>query len=72
VHACIRGERGSTGSVDLQQSSSSNVPFQLGAADSFSIIADFNLGELVSLELGHDSSGRNPEWFVESATVRSV
>ena len=45
------------------------MPFQLGAADTFSIVADFNLGELVSLELGHDSSGRNPEWFVESATV---
>jgi lipoxygenase homology domain-containing protein 1 len=69
VHAVIKGERGSTGHVDLVQSNSSNVPFQIGCSDSFDIITDFNLGELQSLEIGHDNSGKNPEWFVESATV---
>ena len=69
VYAVIKGERGSTGHVDLMQSNGSNVPFQLGASDAFDIVTDFNLGELQSLELGHDSSGRNPEWFLESATV---
>jgi hypothetical protein len=53
----------------LIHSSSSNTPFQLGACDSFDIITDFNLGDLQSLELGHDSSGKNPEWFLETATV---
>ncbi len=69
VHAVIKGERGSTGHVDLLQSSGSNVLFQLGGSDSFDIITDFNLGELQSLEIGHDNSGKNPEWFLETATV---
>ncbi len=69
VHAVIKGERGSSGHVDLVQSSGSNVLFQLGGSDSFDIITDFNLGELQSLEIGHDNSGKNPEWFLETATV---
>ena len=69
VFAVIKGERGSTGHVDLVQSNSSNVPFQLGGSDTFNIITDFNLGELQSLTIGHDNSGKNPEWFIETATV---
>ncbi len=69
VYCVIKGERGSTGHVDLIQSNSSNVPFQMGGSDSFDIITDFNLGELQSLEIGHDNSGKNPEWFVESISV---
>lgn len=69
VYCVIKGERGSTGHVDLIQSNSSNVPFQMACSDSFDIITDFNLGELQSLEIGHDNSGKNPDWFLESVTV---
>eukprot|EP00063_Salmo_salar_P007506 XP_013982341.1 PREDICTED: polycystic kidney disease protein 1-like 2 [Salmo salar] len=46
--------------------------FERGAVDMFLLTTPFSLGELQSIRLWHDNSGRHPAWYINKVTVQDV
>ncbi|XP_055361208.1 polycystic kidney disease protein 1-like 2 [Betta splendens] len=46
--------------------------FERGATDTFLLTAPFSLGELHSIRLWHNNSGRRPAWFVGNVMVQDL
>ncbi|XP_072374082.1 polycystin-1-like protein 2 isoform X2 [Scyliorhinus torazame] len=65
--------RGSEGHSDSHFLTDSEKPvFERGAVDEFLLTTFFSLGELQSIRLWHDNSGRSPSWFVNRVTILDV
>ncbi|XP_038661912.1 polycystic kidney disease protein 1-like 2 [Scyliorhinus canicula] len=65
--------RGSEGHSDSHLLTDSEKPvFERGAVDEFLLTTFFSLGELQSIRLWHDNSGRSPAWFVNRVTILDV
>ncbi|ESO94071.1 hypothetical protein LOTGIDRAFT_145236 [Lottia gigantea] len=60
----IYGSRGSTGPLQLDQSLNHSDPFQRNYTDTFILTAPIE-----TIKIGHDNSGIDPEWYVETITI---
>ncbi|KAG1926582.1 polycystic kidney disease protein 1-like [Pimephales promelas] len=46
--------------------------FERGAVDVFLLSIPFSLGELQSIEISHDNSGRSPDWYLDKVQAQDL
>ncbi|KAK7169721.1 hypothetical protein R3I94_000075 [Phoxinus phoxinus] len=46
--------------------------FERGGVDVFLLSIPFSLGELQSIEISHDNSGRSPDWYVDKVQAQDL
>ncbi|KAJ8339913.1 hypothetical protein SKAU_G00345460 [Synaphobranchus kaupii] len=46
--------------------------FERGGVDMFLLSTPFSLGELESIRVRHDNSGKNPDWYLNKVTIQDM
>ncbi|XP_051565107.1 polycystic kidney disease protein 1-like 2 [Myxocyprinus asiaticus] len=46
--------------------------FERGGVDVFLLSMPFSIGELQSIDISHDNSGGNPDWYLDKVTVQNL
>ena len=70
LYCVLTGDRGETGTIALRDPRM--VRFQRSSVDSFLLSAHESLGNLKSLNVWHDNSGRTPSWYLKEVIVRDL
>ena len=67
----VFGADESTGIIQLSRAEqgSENTIFARGNTDIFVLKADKQLGDIRSVRIGHDNSGKGPSWFLEEIVI---
>ncbi|XP_059165230.1 lipoxygenase homology domain-containing protein 1-like isoform X3 [Physella acuta] len=65
----LNGPKGTTGRIVLEEQNSKS--FEKGSVDQFTVMGP-DVGQVTSIEIGHDNSGIGPGWFLDSVEVVQV
>ncbi|XP_059165228.1 lipoxygenase homology domain-containing protein 1-like isoform X1 [Physella acuta] len=65
----LNGLKGTTSKVVIEDKNATY--FEMNCADHF-IIMDDDVGQITSIEIGHDNSGIGPGWFLDNVEVAQV
>ena len=67
----VFGADESTGIIQLgrAEQGSENTIFARGNTDIFVLKVDKQLGDIQSVRIGHDNSGKGPSWFLEEIVI---
>lgn len=69
----LYGTENSSGVIKLATSYDDNrKPFRRGNTDNFLFSVGQPLGSLVKLQVGHDSSGEDPSWFLNEISITDI
>ena len=71
VSLVINGVEGSSGTITLYQESrtGSEAIFARGTEKKFIIVLNKDIGEIYSLRIWHDNSGKDPSWFLDAIEI---
>ncbi|CAF1086227.1 unnamed protein product, partial [Brachionus calyciflorus] len=70
VYINVYGEKGETGKVQLENSTTNNNPFEKGKLDVFNIETR-NVGEIKKINISHDGKGTGAGWYCETIEVNN-
>ena len=66
----MNGVEGNSGTINLHQDSTGSIPiFDRGTEQKFVIILHKDIGEIYSLRIWHDNSGKDPSWFLDAIEI---
>ena len=66
----IIGEREESKEYWLRRKGDESELFSRGSIDGFALTTNGTFGPLKEITIGHDNSGENPSWFVETVTIK--
>ncbi|XP_078368600.1 lipoxygenase homology domain-containing protein 1-like isoform X2 [Oculina patagonica] len=69
VYVQLFGEKGQTEKIEFKSENKLEAPkFKRGRIDKFAV-ETADVGKLTKLRVGHDNTGRNPEWYLKKLTI---
>lgn len=69
VYVQLVGEKGQTEKIEFKNASNLEAPkFKRGRIDKFAV-ETVDVGQLNKIRVGHDNTGRNPEWYLKKLTI---
>jgi hypothetical protein len=70
VFVNIMGDKGETGKLELDQSTTNSNAFEKGKSDTF-IVEAKNVGEIKKINISHDGHGSGAGWYLDRVEVVS-
>ncbi|XP_058971580.2 lipoxygenase homology domain-containing protein 1 isoform X1 [Pocillopora verrucosa] len=69
VYVKLFGEKGQTEKIEFRSEDKKEAPkFKRGRIDKFAV-ETADVGKLTKLRVGHDNTGRNPEWYLKKLSI---
>ncbi|XP_022806964.1 lipoxygenase homology domain-containing protein 1-like isoform X2 [Stylophora pistillata] len=69
VYVQMFGEKGQTEKIEFRSEDKKEAPkFKRGRIDKFAV-ETADVGKLTKLRVGHDNTGRNPEWYLKKLSI---